>query len=572
MKPDLLIKDVDYEKALDEMGFCVAPIFTPDQIAGIRALYEQFSIDNNVSGLIASHSKIGGDRNRQLSNALRELLMPALEKSFSDFDFFMGGFMVKEAKNMSELHLHQDWNIVDESQYTSYQIWIPLDLSHPANGGMFVLPGSHHFYHNYRSGSYGIPDIATDDSLRLRIVDMVIPPGEALVFHNSLFHASYPNASNQNRISAIISIYKKTAPLIYCHKNTENNCTEIYGITPDIFLTSLNTLENGGVPENALGMEIAPIDKTNNRSISAHDLLEKYNEAFGEGDDFEPMQLHILKDEEIQKRINRYGYAVLDLVDQEQVKFMKAEYHNKFKAPETTIGRSTSMEHSTPDFRRFIHKFIFDSVQSRLDRYLKNYQIPIASYFIKYAHSTGDLSWHQDASLMINTHMEPHYGIWCPLMDVDESNGAFCLIEGSHKFAHSVYLEAINWPFSKYSSQLDSVRKVLNLKAGQMVLFDMRLIHNATANDSDKDRVVFCLRLTHQKSKYYSFACEDKDSETVSLYEQGLGIYLGDEWSGQNQVVSKTNKVGEMNNIYSNINFDAVEERLKKQALAEYSF
>lgn len=567
MKPDLLIKDVDYEKALDEMGFCVVPLFTHDQIAGIKALYEQFSIDNNVSGLIASHSKIGGDRNCELSNALKELLMPALAKSFSDFDFFMGGFMVKEANNSTELHLHQDWNIVDESHYTSYQIWIPLDLSHPANGGMFVLPGSHHFYHNYRSGSYGIPDIVTDDSLRPYVVDMVIPPGEALVFHNSLFHASYPNTSNHNRISAIISIYKKTAPLIYCHKDPKHNCTEIYGITSEIFLTSLSTLENAGVPEPALSKEIAPIDTTDNRRINSLDLLEKYKGAFGQELDFEPRQLHILKNKEIQKGMDQYGYVVLDLVDQDQVKFLKAEYHSKFKAPETTIGRSTSMEHSTLDFRRFIHKFIIDRVQSRLDQYLENYQIPIASYFIKYAHSAGDLLWNQDASLMINTHLEPHYGIWCPLMDVNESNGAFCLIEGSHKFSHSIYLEAINWPFFDYSSEFNSIKKVLNLKAGQMVLFDMRLIHNATANDSDKDRVVFCMRLTHKKSKYYSFSCEDMDNQIVSVYRQGPGIYLGDEWSGQNQVVNRNNKVGEMSNIYFNINFNAISKRLKKTTL-----
>jgi ectoine hydroxylase-related dioxygenase (phytanoyl-CoA dioxygenase family) len=152
-------------------------------------------------------------------------------------------------------------------------------------------------------------------------------------------------------------------------------------------------------------------------------------------------------------------------------------------------------------------------------------------------------------------------------MDVNESNGAFCLIEGSHKFSHSIYLEAINWPFFDYSSEFNSIKKVLNLKAGQMVLFDMRLIHNATANDSDKDRVVFCMRLTHKKSKYYSFSCEDMDNQIVSVYRQGPGIYLGDEWSGQNQVVNRNNKVGEMSNIYFNINFNAISKRLKKTTL-----
>jgi ectoine hydroxylase-related dioxygenase (phytanoyl-CoA dioxygenase family) len=495
--------------------------------------------------------------------------MPALEKSFDDFNFFMGGFMVKEANNPNELRLHQDWNIVDESQYTSYQIWIPLDLSYPGNGGMFVLPGSHRFYQNYRSGSYGIPDVNTDEIIRSYVVDMIIPPGQALVFHNSLFHASYPNGSPKNRISAIISIYKKEAPLTYCHKNAENNCTEIYGITPEIFLTSLNTLENGGVPEHPLSKVTVPINETNNKLITSRDLREKYKAVFGEENDFEPMQLHILRDKENQRRMNRDGYIVLDFLEKETVNLLKAEYENQFNSVNTSIGRFTPMEHSSPASKRSIHKLILDNFQDKLDEYFENYQAPIASYFTKYARSIGDLSWHHDASLMINTNLEPHYGIWCPLLDVNEQNGAFCLIEGSHKYAHAIYLEEINWPFTEYSSQFDKLKKVIALKAGQMVLFDLRLIHNATPNDTDEDRLTACMRLTHLKTKYYSFLCQNKNELTISIYEERPDYYLRDDWSGTNQVPDRSKKIGEMHNIYSNIDYRAIEEKLSRLAVPQ---
>ncbi|MBS1618761.1 MAG: phytanoyl-CoA dioxygenase family protein, partial [Bacteroidetes bacterium] len=179
-----MINDKDYAQALDTMGFCVAPLFSQDQINAIRGVYEEFVVKDSVKGLIASHSKIGAEKNLRLRDALKAIVMPALEQHFSGFDFFIGGFMVKEGGNMSELPLHQDWCIVDETQYKSYQIWVPLELSHPANGGMFVLPGSQNFYQNYRSGSYGIPGVVTDDALRQYVVDMIIPPGQAIVFHN----------------------------------------------------------------------------------------------------------------------------------------------------------------------------------------------------------------------------------------------------------------------------------------------------------------------------------------------------------------------------------------------------
>lgn len=564
MERNLLMKDMDYKNALDKMGFCVAPLFSLEQVQKIKLLYQQFSIDNNVSGLIASHSKIGPQKNIQLSNSIKEIVMPALENWFADFDFFMGGFMVKEAHTPQELALHQDWNILDESEYTSYQIWIPVDLSYPSNGGMYVLPGSHQFFGNYRSGSYGIPTVNTDESLRPLVTDMIIPPGSGLVFHNSLFHASYPNDSNQNRISAIVSIYQKNAPLGYYHKNKEDNCTEIYGINSEIFLSNLNVLENGGVPENPLYKKTSAIDPIDNKSIDAIDLVRESKTYFnGKEKDFEPRQLHILKDKELENQMDRDGYVVLDLLDDATVRLLKAAYEKEFGTTSTSIGRFTPMEHCTPDSKRLIHHFILDTIRPKLDSYFKDYQTPIASYFTKYARSAGDLSWHTDASIMLNTNLEPHYGIWCPLVDVTAENGALCVVEKSHKFSHVVFLPGISWPYGPYSSDFERTKKVIEIKAGQIVLFDLRLVHHATPNNTDEDRIVFCVRLTHTKSKYYSFTCETENSETVSVFEEEPNYYLRDDWSGENQAANKTKKIGEIQGIYSHINYAAIEHSLE---------
>ncbi|MBS1593816.1 MAG: phytanoyl-CoA dioxygenase family protein [Bacteroidetes bacterium] len=569
MKPDLLIRDPEYMTALDDMGFCVAPLFSQAQIDQIKELYHEFSIQNNVSGLIASHSKIGGDKNLRLSGALRDIVMPALSEWFSDFDFFIGGFMVKEGNNPKELTLHQDWNIVDEKLYTSYQIWVPVDLSYPDNAGMFVVPGSHRFFDNYRSGSYSIPDVVADKHIRPYTVDMIIPPGHALVFHNSLFHASYPNHSAQNRVSAIISIYKKNAPLSYFQKNAAEGKTDVYRITPEIFLTTLNKLENGGIPDSYLSHSEAPLQLLENRAISSQDLAARYlSHIGGDAAGFEPLQRHILRDADTEQSMKKDGYVVLDFLSAETVEELKAEYDRLFKAPGTNIGRFTPMEHATADSKRYIHNFIIDKVRSRLDHYFQNYQTPIASFFTKYAHSTGDLSWHNDASLIINTHLEPHYGIWCPLIDVDESNGAFCLVEGSHKFCHSVYVDGIQWPFSQYISDFDRIGRVLHLRAGQMVLFDLRLIHNAVPNQSDQDRLVFAIRLTHTATRYYSFLCEDPARDAISMYEEKPDYYLRDDWSGANQAGSRNIKMGEMQHIYTQIDRAAIALRLKSETAA----
>ena len=561
MLPHALIKDTDYAESLNKLGFCVVPLFTVAQLEQMRELYHQNAIDNKVSGLIASHSKSTGDQSRNVSSSIKDIVMPALQEAFEDFSFFMAGFMVKEGNTPGELPLHQDWNIVDESRFNSYQIWVPLDLSHAENGGMYVLPGSHQFFNNFRSGSYGIPNIDTDEPLRPFITDMIIPPGSALVFHNSLFHASYPNHSSANRISAIVSICSKDAGIKYYHRNEVANCTDVYTITSDIFLRNLNRLENKGLPEEFLKHEIMPLQQLDNSKISSADLIAGFKNHFGDIESFEPLQLHILKDGELEKKLKKEGYAVLDLLDGSTVAELKEKYINQFGAPHTAIGRFTPMEHATPADKRKIHDFILDRIRPALDRHFKDYQTPIASYFTKYANSTGDLSWHTDASLLLNTHIEPHYGIWCPLVDVSPKNGALCIIERSHKFSHVVFLNGLAWPYDAYTDVFEKKKKVFTLKAGQVVLFDMRLVHHATPNETDEDRICFAVRFTHKKSKFYSFRCEDEDKSIVSVYEETPNFYLSDDWSGANQVGTH-NRIGKMKDIYAVINYGRIESAL----------
>jgi ectoine hydroxylase-related dioxygenase (phytanoyl-CoA dioxygenase family) len=544
MKRNLLIKDKDYEQVLDEMGFCMVPIFSIEQVNKIKELYQQFSIDTNVAGLIASHSKIGPEKNLHVSNSLREIVMPALQNWFGDFDFFMGGFMVKEAHTSKELPLHQDWNILDESLYTSYQIWIPVELSYPGNGGMYVLPRSHRFFNNFRSGSYDIPTIDTDDTLRPHTVDMIIPPGSALVFPNSLFHASYPNVSSQNRISAIISIYQKNAPLTYCHKNTLENCTDIYGINSTLFLTELNTLEDGGVPSQPLNKTKAPINEIDNKRITASTLFEMSSLYFKDDETgTAQFHLHILKDREIEKKIQQDGYVILDFIDNTLVSELKSEYEKSFQEKTTETGRFSTLENTNPQINKYYHNYILEKIAPSLRKHFINYRIPIASYFTKYANSRGDLDWHNDSSLLLNSHLEPHLAVWCPLVDVDEKNGALCVIEKSHKSNKMIILYDLPWPHIESLDLFEKNKKVLNLRAGQCVIFDIRLIHNATPNQTDNDRICFTFRITHEKSAYYNFRCENGNKKAISVFEESNDCYLRDNSNSEGMI---NKKIGEI--------------------------
>jgi hypothetical protein len=63
-----LLKDQDYAFALNNMGFCVLPLFNEEQIAKLQQVYDENFSGNQVSGLIASHSKTQPDNSLKISD------------------------------------------------------------------------------------------------------------------------------------------------------------------------------------------------------------------------------------------------------------------------------------------------------------------------------------------------------------------------------------------------------------------------------------------------------------------------------------------------------------------------
>jgi hypothetical protein len=388
---------------------------------------------------------------------------------------------------------------------------------------------------------------------------MTIPKGEALVYHNSLFHASYPNMTEQNRISCIVSIYQKNAPLIYCDK--VNGATNIYEIDAKIFLRSLAALEQGGAPLSNTAPYQTALNPIDNSAINPSQLLQHLQHHYLTIQESEPRQLHIINDSQLENTIQKQGFAVIDLIDSTTVDKLMATYHKYFSERLTSTGRFTTMEHTSAAQRRYFHDYILNVIRPSLDNFFRDYEVPIASYFVKYAQSQGDLNWHSDSSLLLNAHLEPHYAIWCPLLDVTIDNGALCVIEGSHQFNAPIIIDGLGWPFAALSTLFDIKKNVLRLRAGQGVLFDIRTIHHATPNSTDIDRICFSLRITHRKSQYYDFRCDTGSADSASIYTAGHDIYLRDDWN-TGAMPDANLKVGEIQNPYARVNLDAVRRKL----------
>jgi ectoine hydroxylase-related dioxygenase (phytanoyl-CoA dioxygenase family) len=543
---DLNMQNKKYQpflESLDELGFSTFKVFDDAEIDALKLLYEKHFGQKQINNLYASHNSNPIGKSLAINNGIREIVQGKLQQVFPDYNYFIGHYMVKGANTDKEFALHQDWNIVDEAQYKSYQVWIPLQLTYPENGGICVVPGSHRFFNNFRSGSYGLPFIQLDEKIKQIATDILVPSGSVLIYPNCLFHASHPNHTDEDRIAVIVNFVQKAAPTFYFHKNEQVGKTDLYPITGETLIAYLPQLEKGIVDSSFELATSTHLSEVNNSQIASQDLVNEFNKRFEHAEAAQLKQLHIAKDRKFEKQLNKEGYAIIDFLSDNEVGLFKAEYFKYFGQIDRSPGRFTTLQDAGTMLKRQMHNFIVKHIEEAMNRYFKDYTIPVSQFYIKKAFTSGDIDLHADSSLLLNHQLEPHYAIWVPLIDVDESNGTLTVIPHSHKINRAFFAASLG---GYHKDHLDWLRKFevpIKLKAGQAIIFDNNLLHNSTANKSAFDRLCITFRVTHFASQYYSFFCKNLvTSDSVEISEEPNDYYMNEQWDGNAQFVTGKHK------------------------------
>lgn len=130
-----------------------------------------------------------------------------------------------------------------------------------------------------------------------------------------------------------------------------------------------------------------------------------------------------------------------------------------------------------------------------------------SNFFVKPPHSGETVGWHQDAYYWP---MAPHNTatVWLAFVDVDEGNGAFRVIPGTH---HGGLIRHVRRDPAETTSVItlelehgsfpENSAVSMNLRAGQVSLHDDRVVHGSPANHSDRPRIGLTLRYSGTEVK-----------------------------------------------------------------------
>lgn len=217
-----ILLDASKQKELDENGYCIIPLLDIAMVETFVQMYRSIhEIDSN--GFFPSTYSNDSAYREKVSVALREKTAPLLLQHFINYKVFTGNFIIKHQGKNTELGLHQDMTLVDESRYMGVNVWCPLCDIHEKNGAIWFLKGSNRLFPTYRGPT--IPNIYDrfPEEIRACMLPIYVKAGEAIVFDHSILHFSPPNLSKEDRVAFNIFISNKDATVMECYYNPSQN-------------------------------------------------------------------------------------------------------------------------------------------------------------------------------------------------------------------------------------------------------------------------------------------------------------------------------------------------------------
>ena len=214
-----LFKDEILNTQFEQVGFVKMRLLDAIQVDALKDFYYEH-VDEKQCKLTNSgfHTTSNTGDNlllKEVDAFNKSILIPALEKTMVNATYTLSNFLVKESNPSSVVPPHQDWLLVDETKFTSFNIWVCIDEANTQTGELKFIPGSHLLSNSHRAN--GMPRFFDGISEQLSPFFITIPTksGDCVVFHHSIIHASDENKSGKKRLSCVLGGYFQDADLLF---------------------------------------------------------------------------------------------------------------------------------------------------------------------------------------------------------------------------------------------------------------------------------------------------------------------------------------------------------------------
>lgn len=209
-------------------GWCVVRNVVKDE--EIKSFMHTFTAISKLDGFELDKNLLNSGRlfnpeirkkTQDVINLNTQTILPRMFKMGKVDSHTGGAYQVKPPHTESDLLIHQDSTVIDETQDYCLFIWIPFCDVTMQNGVISFVSGSHLWGNTQRS--LGVPWQFSKhiQTLYKHTEPVLANRGDVIVFDPACIHASAPNLSKEIRHAITITVLRKDYELVYYYRNKE---------------------------------------------------------------------------------------------------------------------------------------------------------------------------------------------------------------------------------------------------------------------------------------------------------------------------------------------------------------
>jgi hypothetical protein len=239
-----VFRDPGLQKQFEQNGYILqSSLLGAGEVETLSALFTKFRDEYN-GAFHTSHFSTDVVYKKQVHDTLAGLVFPKASPLLNNFMPLFGNFMIKNSDPENFMPLHADWTYVDEQQFCSVAIWIPLVDVDAENGCLGIIEGSHKVTNIVRGPLIQQSSHQHDKDWARRFGKLIpMKAGDAIIYNHALLHYSPPNKTIVARPALNLSIVPEAAKWLHYCKPEGVNEIEVYSVPDSSFYIRYNNFQ-----------------------------------------------------------------------------------------------------------------------------------------------------------------------------------------------------------------------------------------------------------------------------------------------------------------------------------------
>jgi signal peptidase I len=209
-------------------GWCVIKdVVKPEEIASFMNTFNEisqlpgFELDKHLLNSGRLFNPDIRKKTQDVINLNAQTILPRMFQMAKVDEHTGGAYQVKPPHRESDLLIHQDSTVIDETKDYCLFVWIPFCDVTMQNGVISFVPGSHLWGNTQRS--LGVPwQLRKHIPTLYKYTKPVLAnAGDVIVFDPAVIHASAPNLSTEIRHAITMTVLRKNYQLVYYFRNKD---------------------------------------------------------------------------------------------------------------------------------------------------------------------------------------------------------------------------------------------------------------------------------------------------------------------------------------------------------------